>query len=66
MALVQLDFFEETEISLLKDRMNKVEESANRCRKKQFAEIGAFKKQLNDLIIRLEIIERNICCPEKS
>ncbi len=64
MALVQLDFFEESEMSALKARMEKVEDSANRCRKKQFAEIGILKKQMYDLIVRLDIIEKNICKPE--
>ena len=61
MALVQLDFFETDATSELKARMEAVEASATRCRKKQFAEIGALKKQVYDLSERLEIMERNSC-----
>lgn len=61
MPLIQLDFLEETDMSLLKARMLKVEDSANRCRKKQFAEIGEIKKIVNDINDRLLIIEKNIC-----
>jgi Tfp pilus assembly protein PilO len=61
MALVQLDFFEKDTTSELKQRMEAVEDSAMRCRKKQFAEIGALKKQVYDLSERLAIMERNIC-----
>lgn len=64
MALVQLDFFEQSEISVLKDRMDKCEASGHKVRKGTYAEIGAIKKLLNDLSLRLEIIERNICRPE--
>ena len=61
MALLQLDFFEDTDISLMKAEIKKIAASQDRCRKKQFADIGEIKKQVYDLIVRLEIIERNIC-----
>lgn len=59
--VIQLDFFEETDMSVLKAEFATVKESCNRVRKKQFAEIGELKKIVNDLAARLEIIERNIC-----
>lgn len=61
MPLIQLDFLEDTELSILKARMLKVEDSSTRCRKKQFAEIGEIKKLVNDINDRLLIIEKNIC-----
>lgn len=59
--LIQLDFFEETEISELKAEFQEVKDSCTRVRKKQFAEIGELKKVIGDLVARLEIIERHIC-----
>jgi len=61
MALIQLDFFEETEISVLKARMDKVEDSASRCRKKQFAEIGTLRKEVLELKETVDILVRNLC-----
>jgi hypothetical protein len=61
MALVQLDFFESDATSELKARMEAVELSASKVRKKLFAENGALKKQVCDLSERLAIMERNIC-----
>ncbi len=59
--LIQLDFFEETDISILKAEFAEVKESCNRVRKKQFAEIGELKKIVNDIAARINIIERHIC-----
>lgn len=61
MGLVQLDFFEKDTISEIKSRMDAVEVSATKCRRKQFAEIGEIKKVITDLLERLIIIEKNIC-----
>lgn len=61
MALIQLDFFETDATSELKARMEAVELSASKVRKKLFAENGALKKQVYDLSERLEIMERHIC-----
>lgn len=61
MALIQLDFFKETEMSILEARMGKVEDSANRCRKKQFAEIGTLKKEIAEIRETLDLLVRNIC-----
>ncbi len=60
-VLYQLDFFEETETSILKARMEKCEESANKVRKSLFAKNGELKKKIDDLEERLSLLERNIC-----
>ena len=59
--MIQLDFFQEDDMSRLEGRMNKVEDSANRCRKSQFAKIGAIDSRVLSLEQRMEILERNIC-----
>ncbi len=61
MALVQLDFWEQTETSILKTRMDKVEDSATRTRKKQFAEIGTLKKEIAELKETVDLLVKNIC-----
>jgi dynactin complex subunit len=62
MAIVyQLDFFEESETSILKARMEKCEESASKVRKSLFAKNGELKKKIDELEERLTILERNIC-----
>lgn len=61
MALIQLDFFEETDLSALKARMDTVAESANKVRKSLFAKNGELKKKVDELEARLAILERNIC-----
>ena len=60
-TMFQLDLFEDTDMSILKDRMDKVERSADKCRKKQFADIGELRKIVIDLEARLSIVERHIC-----
>lgn len=59
--LVQLDFWEKDEMSVIRARMEKVEDSADRCRKKQFAQIGELRKIVDDLVNRLSVIERGLC-----
>lgn len=59
--MLQLDFFEDTEIVELRQRMKGCEESANRVRKKLFVEQGELKRIILDMRDRLEVIERNIC-----
>lgn len=61
MALVQLDFWEETEISILKAKVEKVEDSSNKVRKSLFAKNGELTKKINELEERLTLLERNIC-----
>lgn len=59
--VIQLDFFQDDEMSALKAEFKEIKDSCNRVRKKQFADIGELKKIVNDLTARLEIIERHIC-----
>ena len=61
MAVVQLDFWEQTETSIIKAEIAAVKESANKCRKKQFAEIGAMKKEIAELKETVDLLVRNIC-----
>jgi hypothetical protein len=61
MALIQLDFFKETEMSILEARMDKCEKSSNNVRKSLFAKNSELTKKINELEERLSIIERNIC-----
>lgn len=60
-AIYQLDFFEKSETSELKDRMQKCEESAGKVRKSLFARNNELKKRIDELESRLEIIEKGIC-----
>jgi hypothetical protein len=59
--VIRLDFFEETDMSVLKAEVAQVRDSCNRVRRKQFAEIGELRRMMIELTQRLEIIERNIC-----
>ncbi|CAB4133842.1 hypothetical protein UFOVP264_39 [uncultured Caudovirales phage] len=61
MALIQLDFFEPTETSVLKAEFKTVKESCDRVRKKQFAEIGALKKDIAELKELVNLLVANIC-----
>lgn len=61
--LIQLDFFEETEISILKAEINELKEKLDRQRKSQFAKIGANTKEILELKADMELIKRNICKP---
>ena len=59
--MIQLDFFEDTEVGELRHRMKSCEESCSRVRKKLFHEQGELKRIILDMKDRLEVIERNIC-----
>jgi Tfp pilus assembly protein PilO len=61
--LIQLDFFEETEISILKAEIVELKKSLDRQRKSQFAKIGECKKEIIELKEDMEILKRNICKP---
>jgi len=61
MALIQLDFFRDSEIVILEARMDKVEESSAKVRRGIFARNGATEKRMKELEARLEILERHIC-----
>lgn len=59
--MIQLDFFQEDEMTLLQHEMTKLKDSNTRMRKALFAKHGELAKNYNDLLYRMEIIERNIC-----
>lgn len=65
--VIQLDFFEETEISILKAEILELKKALDRQRKSQFAKIGECTKVVMELKEDMEIIKRNICrgaCPK--
>lgn len=61
MAVVQLDFFEQTETSILKSRIEELEDKLDRQRKSQFAKIGAQEKRIVHLEETVNLLVRNIC-----
>jgi len=61
MAVVQLDFFEQTETSILKAKIEELEDKLDRQRKSQFAKIGAQEKRIVQLEESLTLLIRNIC-----
>jgi len=61
MALIQLDFFETDEMSVLKGRIAELEAKLDRQRKSQFAKIGAQEKQIAELKETVDLLVRNIC-----
>jgi len=60
--MVQLDFFEKDEVTMLNDKFEKLEESCEKVRKGQFAKLGALQKKYDELFERLDRIEKHICC----
>lgn len=68
MNIIQLDFFkteEQSEIEHLRKIVDDIKSSTDKVRKKLFAENGSLKKDMVELKSRLEIIEQNICHPQK-
>ncbi len=61
MALIQLDFWEETETTIMKKEIADTKESVGKIRRALFSRNGELAKQVLDLTQRLEIIEINIC-----
>lgn len=61
MALVQLEFFENPEISALRAEIQDLREKLERQRKSQFAKIGANAKEIAELKLDMELLKRNIC-----
>jgi hypothetical protein len=61
MNVIQLDFFEESEMSYLKKEVIDIRESTNKVRKSLFARNGELIKKNMELERRLDILEKNIC-----
>jgi hypothetical protein len=60
--MLQLEFFEDkTEVEMLNDKIDAVQESSDKVRKSLFARHAELAKKYIELHIRMEIIERNIC-----
>jgi hypothetical protein len=59
--MIQLDFFEKDETLILRDQMRQLKESQDKQRKSLFAKNGELQKKYDDLLKRMEILERNIC-----
>lgn len=57
----QRDMFETEREEYLRMRLEKLEDSATRVRKKCFATINELTRQVEDLSIRVEVMERGIC-----
>jgi len=64
MNLIQLDLFktrEESELDHLRLMIEDVKKSGDKVRRGMYAKLGDLTKGHDDLRLRLEIIERNIC-----
>lgn len=64
MLATQLDFFktdEECEMDALRKSVNEIRLSSDKVRKGTYASINSIKKECDEVKIRLEILERNIC-----
>lgn len=59
--MIQLEMFEDDEIVTIRHQVNSVKSSVDKQRKALFARNGELQKQYNDLVSRMEILERNIC-----
>jgi len=59
--MIQLDFFQSDETLILKDKVRQLKESQDKQRKALFARNGELQKKYDDLLIRMEILERYIC-----
>jgi Mg2+ and Co2+ transporter CorA len=60
-TIYQLDLFDNDEISLLKKKIEELEDKLDRQRKSQFAKIGENTKDILELKTDMEILKRNIC-----
>jgi hypothetical protein len=61
MKLIQLDFFPEDDLVILRRELIKVKESNEKVRRALFARHGELAKSYLDLLQRLTILEKNIC-----
>ncbi len=62
MAIVyQLDFFSDSETSRIEAKVDACAVSQDKCRKKQFSEIGTLKKRVLELEEDVTLLKRFIC-----
>jgi len=59
--MIQLDLFENDETVILRHKFNALKESQDKIRKGLFAKNGELQKKYDDLLLRLEILEKYIC-----
>lgn len=59
--MLQLDFFEQEQVQVLKVEVEKVKKSSESVRRGIFAKHSVLEKMYGELHDRLNIIERNIC-----
>lgn len=59
--MIQLDFFTDDEITVLKEEVKRLKESNEKVRKSLFAKHGELAKNHLDLLCRMEILEKYIC-----
>lgn len=59
--MIQLDFFPEDDLVLLRRELIKVKESNEKVRRAMFARHGELAKSYLDLLQRLTVLEKNIC-----
>ena len=59
--MIQLELFEQDEITILRHKFNDLKDSADRVRKGQYAKLGDLQKKYDDLLTRMEVLERHIC-----
>lgn len=59
--MIQLDLFEQDEISEIRHRVNSIKDSQEKVRKSLFARNGELHKKYDDLLQRMEILEKYLC-----
>lgn len=59
--MIQLEWFRDEDIVVLRMEMEKLKSSNDRMRKALFAKHGELAKNYNELNERINILERNIC-----
>jgi hypothetical protein len=59
--MIQLDFFEQDETTVLRHRLNDLKDSQDKVRKGLYARNSELQKKYDNLLQRLEVIETHIC-----
>lgn len=59
--MIQLELFEQDEITVIRHKFNSLKESQDKIRKGLYARNGELQKKYDDLLMRMEILERYIC-----
>lgn len=59
--MIQLDFFEETELSEVKAHIDKVDKSCHNVRKAIFAKHNELQRLILEMKEDVDLLKRNIC-----